>query len=71
MQALTSAKANAEAARDLKAAGVEVWDWSPEDRAAFREAAISTWPEFATTPEAKALVASHQAYLKAIGVLPE
>ena len=70
-QALTSAKANAEAARDLKAAGVEVWDWSPEDRAAFREAAISTWPEFATTDEAKALVVSHQNYLKAIGVLPE
>ena len=70
-QALTSAKANAEAARDLRAAGVEIWDWSPEDRGAFREAAISTWPEFATTQEAKDLVASHQAYLKSIGVLPE
>ena len=70
-QALTSAKANAEAARELKAAGVQVWDWSPEDRAAFREAAISTWPEFATTDIAKELVASHQDYLKAIGVLPE
>ncbi len=70
-QALTSAKANAEAATALKAAGVNLWDWSPEDRAAFREAAIETWPEFATTPEAKELVESHTAYLKAIGVLPE
>lgn len=70
-QALTADKANAEAARELRAAGVEVWDWSPEDRAAFREAAISTWPEFATSQAAKDLVASHQAYLKTIGLLPE
>ena len=70
-QALTADKANAEAARELKAAGVEVWDWSPEDRAAFREAAISTWPEFATSEAAKDLVASHQAYLKTIGLLSE
>jgi len=70
-QALTSAKANAQAARDLKAAGVKLWDWSPEDRAAFRKAAIETWPEFATTPEAKSLVASHKAYLKSIGLLSE
>ncbi|SME91222.1 TRAP-type mannitol/chloroaromatic compound transport system, substrate-binding protein [Tistlia consotensis] len=70
-QALTSAKANAKAARELKAAGVKIWDWSPEDRLAFRKAAIATWSEFATTPEAKALVASHEAYLKSIDALPE
>jgi TRAP-type C4-dicarboxylate transport system substrate-binding protein len=68
-QALTSAKANAEAAAALKAQGVNLWDWAPEDRAAFRKAAIETWPEFATTPEAKDLVASHTAYLKAMGIL--
>jgi TRAP-type C4-dicarboxylate transport system substrate-binding protein len=68
-QALTSAKANAEAATELKAAGANLWDWSPEDRAAFRKAAIETWPEFATTPEAQELVASHTAYLKSMGIL--
>ena len=70
-QALTSAKANAEAATALKEAGVNLWDWSPEDRAAFRAAAIETWPEFATTPEAMELVESHTAYLKSIGIIPE
>ena len=69
--ALTSAKANAEAAAALKAEGVALFDWSPEDRAAFRQAAIETWPEFATTDEAKALVESHKAYLKSLGMLSE
>jgi TRAP-type C4-dicarboxylate transport system substrate-binding protein len=70
-QMMTSAKANAQAARDLKAAGVKLWNWSAADRAAFRKAALETWPEFATTPEAKALVASHKAYMKSIGLLQE
>jgi len=68
-QGMTSAKANAEAAAALREQGVVLENWSPEDRAAFRKAAIDTWPEFATTPEAKELVASHIAYLKELGVI--
>lgn len=70
-QALTAAKANADAAATLRAKGVTLHDWSAEERAAFRKAAQATWPEFATTPEAKELVASHIAYLKSIGAITE
>ena len=70
-QAMGGDKANAEAAAELKAAGVNIYDWSPEDRATFRKAAQQTWPEFATTPEAKALVDAHLAYLKTLGLVAE
>lgn len=70
-QAMAGEKANNEAAAALRAAGVTLYDWSPEDRAAFRGAAQATWPEFATTPEAKALVDSHIAYLKSLGLISE
>lgn len=67
-QALGGEKANNEAAAKLRAQDVTLYDWSPEDRDAFRAAAQATWPEFATTPEAKALVDSHIAYLKSLGL---
>ncbi len=67
--ALTFEKKNAEAAAALKAQGVEIYDWSAEDRQKFREAAQAAWPEFASTPEAKALVDSHTAYLKQLGLV--
>ena len=70
-QAMAGEKANNEAAAALRAAGVTLYDWSPDDRAAFRAAAQATWPEFATTPEAKALVDSHIAYLKSLGLVSE
>jgi TRAP-type C4-dicarboxylate transport system substrate-binding protein len=70
-QALTAEKANADAAAALTAKGVTLHAWSPEERAAFRKAAQSVWPEFATTPEAQELVASHVAYLKSIGAITE
>lgn len=66
-QALTAEFENNKAAAELRAAGVQLHDLSPEGRAAFRAAAVSTWPEFAATDEAKALVASHTAYLKSQG----
>ena len=69
--ALTFEKANAEAVAQLKTEGVSIYEWSPEDLAAFRAAAQATWPEFATTPEAEALVASHMAYLKQLGLVAE
>jgi TRAP-type mannitol/chloroaromatic compound transport system substrate-binding protein len=67
--ALTFEKKNAEAAASLKAKGVTLYEWAPADRQAFRDAAQASWPEFATTPEAKALVKSHIAYLKQLGLV--
>ncbi len=67
--ALTFEKKNAEAAAALKAKGVTIYDWSPEDRQKFRDAAQAAWPEFATTPEAQALVDSHVAYLTQLGLV--
>lgn len=66
-QALTAEYENNKAAAELKAAGVTLHDLSPEARAEFRAAAVATWPEFATTDEAKALVESHIAFLKSQG----
>ncbi|MCV6594143.1 MAG: TRAP transporter substrate-binding protein [Silicimonas sp.] len=67
--ALTFEKANAEAAAKLRADGVTLSQWAPEELAKFRAAAQATWPEFATTPEAKDLVASHMDYLGQLGLV--
>ena len=67
--ALTFEKANAEAVAKLRADGVSIYEWSPADLQAFRDAAQATWPEFATTPEAEALVASHLEYLGQLGLV--
>ena len=68
--ALTFEKKNAEAAADLRKKGVELDDWSTEDRAAFRKAAQEKWTEWATrSPEAKELVDSHVAYLTQLGLI--
>ncbi|MGR3660917.1 MAG: TRAP transporter substrate-binding protein [Paracoccaceae bacterium] len=67
--ALFVEKANAEAAAELVEQGVTLWAWAPEDMAAFRAAAQASWPEYATTPEAKALVESHMAYLQQLGLV--
>ncbi len=66
--ALTFEKKNAEAAAMLKSKGVTLHQWSPEELQKFRNAAQASWPEFATTPEAKALVKSHIGYLKQLGL---
>jgi TRAP-type C4-dicarboxylate transport system substrate-binding protein len=60
---------NTEAAARLKEKGVTLYTWSAEDKQTFREAALAAWPEFATTPEAQALVESHTAFLKQLGVV--
>ncbi|MGX9357495.1 TRAP transporter substrate-binding protein [Roseobacteraceae bacterium S113] len=67
--ALTFEKKNAEAAAQLREQGVSLHQWLPEDLAEFRAAAQATWPEFADTPEAKALVDSHMAYLTQLGLV--
>jgi len=69
--ALTFEKKNAEAAAKLRSEGVTLSQWAPEELAKFRAAAQATWPEFATTPEAKALVESHMAYLRQLGLVAE
>ena len=66
--ALTFEKKNAEAAASLAEKGVTLYNWTPEDRQKFREAAQESWGEFATTPEAQALVESHLAYLRQLGL---
>ncbi len=69
--ALTFEKANAEAAAKLRSEGVTLSQWAPEELAKFRAAAQATWPEFATTPEAQALVESHMAYLTQLGLVSQ
>lgn len=60
---------NGEALTQMPEKGVTTYDWSAEDRAAFREAAQAAWKEWGSkTPEAKALVSSHEAFLKRIGL---
>ena len=66
--ALANEVLNNEAAAKLRTQGVTLYEWSPEERQKFRDAALSSWPEFATTPEAKALVDSHRAFLKQLGL---
>jgi len=70
--ALSNEKANSEAAAELTAAGVTLYDWTPEDRAAFRAGAQVAWADWATrSPEAAKLVDRHKAYLKPLGLLAE
>jgi len=51
---------------------VTLYDWSAEDRAAFRKGAQVAWEDWGTrSPEAAALLKSHKAYLKQLGLLSE
>ena len=68
--ALTFEVANNEAAAELREQGVTLYDWSEEDRATFREAAQTAWADWATrTPETKALVDSHMAFMTQLGLI--
>ena len=68
--AMKNEKANTEAAAELQANGVTLYDWSAEDRKAFRVAAQAAWDDWATrSPEAAALVDSHKAYLQQLGLI--
>ena len=62
--------ANAEAAVGLEDAGVTLYDWSPADRAEFRAGAQRAWDGWADkTPEARALVDAHRAFLRRMGMI--
>ncbi len=69
--ALTFEKKNAETVAMLKEQGITIHTWPEEELIKFRKAAQATWPEFADTPEAKALVASHIEYLSQLGLVIE
>jgi TRAP-type mannitol/chloroaromatic compound transport system substrate-binding protein len=70
--ALTFEVANNEAALKLREKGVVLDEWSAEDRAAFRKAAQAAWQGWADkTPEARALVDSHVAFMKKLGLIQE
>ena len=60
---------NAENAVKLRAEGVNLYEWSPEELGKFRDAVKVGWTEFATTPEAQALLESHVDFLVGIGAM--
>jgi len=61
--------ANAKTAKELRAKGVSLYEWTPEELAKYRDAVQKGWTEFATTPEAKALLKSHISFLKDLGAM--
>lgn len=60
---------NARTAKELRAKGVNLYEWSEEELNKYRSAVKSGWTEFATTPEAKALLASHISFLTDLGLM--
>ena len=60
---------NAQNAKELRAKGVNLYEWSPEELGKFRAAVKAGWTEFATTPEAKALLQHHIDFLVGIGAM--
>ena len=70
--ALYNERANSRAAAELTAQGVTLHDWSAEDRATFRAAAQVAWERWAErNDETRALVDSHRAYMRELGLLSE
>ena len=60
---------NAQNAKVLRAKGINLYEWSPEELGKFRQAVKKGWTEFATTPEAKALLQSHVDFLTDLGAM--
>lgn len=60
---------NAQTAKDLVAKGVTLHEWTAADLQKYRDAVQKGWTEFATTPEAKALLASHISFLQGLGAM--
>ena len=60
---------NSQTAKNLRAQGVNLYEWSPEELAKFRAAVKAGWTQFATTPEAKALLNSHIQFLTDLGAM--
>ena len=60
---------NAQTAKDLREKGINLYEWTPEELAKFREAVKAGWTEFADTPEAKELLQSHIDFLTQMGLM--
>ena len=60
---------NAKTAKELRAKGINLYEWSPEELAKYRAAVKAGWTEFATTPESKALLQSHIDFLTELGAM--
>lgn len=60
---------NAKTAKTLRAKGINLYEWSPEELGKYRSAVKAGWTEFATTPEAKALLQSHIDFLTELGAM--
>jgi TRAP-type C4-dicarboxylate transport system substrate-binding protein len=68
--ATQSVTLDAQAEKDLKAAGITLHNWSKEDRGKFRAVAQEVWADWAKrSPEAGKVFASHVTYMKALGLL--
>ena len=61
--------ANARTAKELRAKGINLYEWPEEELAKYRAAVKSGWTEFATTPEAKSLLKSHIDFLIDLGLM--
>jgi len=61
--------ANARAAKELRAQGVNLYAWSDEELAKYREGVKKSWTDFATTPEAKKLLKNHIDFLTDLGLM--
>jgi len=60
---------NAKNSVKLAADGLNMYEWSPEELGKYRSAVQAAWVDFATTPEAKELLASHLDFLRGIGAM--
>ena len=60
---------NARTARELRAQGINLYEWTPEELAKYRAAVQAGWTEFATTDSAKALLNSHIDFLRDLGAM--
>jgi len=61
--------ANARAAKELRAQGVNLYAWSDEELTKYREGVKKSWTDFATTPEAKKLLNNHIEFLTDLGLM--
>ncbi|MEM6381956.1 MAG: TRAP transporter substrate-binding protein [Pseudomonadota bacterium] len=60
---------NAENSVALAEQGLNMYQWSEEDMAAYRQAVQDAWVEFATTPESQELLEAHLSFLREIGAM--
>lgn len=62
---------NAQTAKELRAQGINLYEWTPAELQKYRSAVKAGWEEFATTPEAKSLLKSHLDFLTELGAFQQ